>query len=84
LVARYDPATEEVFWHYGGVADCDRDTQLEVQLDPGTYFVYFEVHWAQQLTRHLVLSAYSELPIAFPDNFIQTGTRLTVTLAIIE
>jgi hypothetical protein len=51
--------------------ECDRDIDVEVNLEPGEYVIYIDVEWVQNFVRDFVVSAYTSKPIAFSEIKIQ-------------
>ena len=65
IVLKIDKATGTLTKYLNDFVDCDRDGTVQVELDPGDYYLLVEMDWKCNFTREIVVNFYGQHPVCF-------------------
>jgi len=72
ILLKIDKATNTLTRYINDFVDCDRDGTVNVELDPGDYYILTEIDWkcnfnrqVSMYLRQVVLNFYGQHPVAF-------------------
>lgn len=68
IVLKIDKSTNTLSTFISDLMDCDRDETLQLELDPGDYYILIEIDWKSSFTRDVVIQFYGQHPVSLAED----------------